>query len=449
MCASPCQIAALCAFLDQSPETPTDNLITVDYVCRGINSPKVWRKYLDSIAVRYGSKVVYCKTQCKEYGWRNLTQKTILENGKHIYDAKRQSDYVKSSKEHLLVSSWCRPSCYDCRFKGFPRTADITIADFWGIEKVCKGLDRDLGTSLVMVNSKKGEHFFDLAKPHMNQMQVPLEKAVAENRPIHSPLEPPALDRSAFFADLERLPYSALVQKYDPAPEPKEFIPWLKKVTRYPRRVVRITRLNPVAVFQFFRYNTLAEILRGDVIIFGPHCIVKIARTAVINKKGITVFGAREGFTYDWKPYRLSRLAVYANATLNLGPNIQISGTSDIRVEPSRTVTFKGYSGFNLGLQIKSGADVEIGEGVMAGWDVSIRAANSHWVNRAGYKVSAPVVIGDHVWLCEGCVITQGVKVGDGAIVGARAIVTRNVPAHSMVAGNPAGVVDEDVLWKP
>ena len=446
MCASPCQIAALRAFLDQSPETPTDNLITVDYVCRGINSPKVWRKYLDSIAARYGSKVVYCKTQCKEYGWRNLTQKTILENGKHVYDAKGPNHYVKSSKEHLLVSSWCRPSCYDCRFKGFPRTADITIADFWGIEKVCKELDRNLGTSLVMVNSKKGEHFFDLAKPHLEQMQVPLEKAVAENRPIHSPLEPPAVDRSAFFADLERLPYSALVQKYDPAPEPKGFIPWLKKVTRYPRRIVRITRLNPVAVFQFFRYNTLPEILRGDVIIFAPHCVIKVGKGAVINKKGITTFGINQ--IEDCKPHSVARLLIRENGTLNLGQNVLINQGADIRVDPNGSVTFKGHCCFNAGLMLK-GRNVEIGEGVMAGWDVKIRAANYHHINRAGYQVAKPVVIGDHVWLCEGCVITQGVKVGDGAIVGARAIVTHNVPAHSMVAGNPAQVVDEDVLWKP
>ena len=71
-------MAALRAFLRKDYE----NLIIVDYICRGINSPKVWRKYLDSFEERDGSKVVYCKAKSKEYGWRNLTQKVILENGR-------------------------------------------------------------------------------------------------------------------------------------------------------------------------------------------------------------------------------------------------------------------------------------------------------------------------------------------------------------------------------
>ena len=71
-----------------------------------------------------------------------------------------------------------------------------------------------------------------------------------------------------------------------------------------------------------------------------------------------------------------------------------------------------------------------------------------HYLNRAGFKDTRPVVIGDKVWLCEGCTIMPGVKVGEGAIVGAHAFVTTNVPAHAMVSGNPAVVVDEDILWK-
>ena len=68
--------------------------------------------------------------------------------------------------------------------------------------------------------------------------------------------------------------------------------------------------------------------------------------------------------------------------------------------------------------------------------------------NRQGYKNSMPVIIGDKAWLCESCTIMNGVKVGDGAIVGAKAFVISKVPAHSMVSGHPAQVVDEDVLWK-
>ena len=85
----------------------------------------------------------------------------------------------------------------------------------------------------------------------------------------------------------------------------------------------------------------------------------------------------------------------------------------------------------------------------MIGRHVTIRDNNGgHYLNRAGYKNTRPVIIGDKVWLCEGCTIMPGVKIGDGAIIGAHALVVSNVPAHAMVSGNPAIVVDENVLWK-
>lgn len=129
VCGSPCQMAALRAFLRKDYE----NLIIADYICRGINSPKVWGKYIDSFEERYGHKVVYAKAKSKEYGWRNLTQKVILDNGKSYFETREQSNFTKG---YLRTGVYCRPSCYDCKFKGYPRISDITLADFWGIEKV-------------------------------------------------------------------------------------------------------------------------------------------------------------------------------------------------------------------------------------------------------------------------------------------------------------------------
>ena len=128
VCGSPCQMAALRSFLRKDYE----NLIIVDFVCRGTNSPKVWRKYLDTFEERYGSPVVYCKAKSKEYGWRNLTQKVVLANGKAYYEPKDSNNYTKG---YLQTGVFCRPSCYECKFKGYPRIADITLADFWGDRK--------------------------------------------------------------------------------------------------------------------------------------------------------------------------------------------------------------------------------------------------------------------------------------------------------------------------
>ena len=69
-------------------------------------------------------------------------------------------------------------------------------------------------------------------------------------------------------------------------------------------------------------------------------------------------------------------------------------------------------------------------------------------MNRQGYKNTRPVIIGDKVWLTEQCTVMPGVKIGDGAIVGALSLVIKNVPPYTLVSGHPAEVVDEDILWK-
>ena len=447
VCGSPCQMAALRAFLRKD----YDNLIIADYICRGINSPKVWRKYLDSFEERYGSKVVYCKAKSKEYGWRNLTQKVILENGKHVYETKDQSNYTKG---YLQTGVYCRPSCYDCKFKGYPRMSDITLADFWGIEKVNNSMEKNLGTSLVMVNSKKGVAYFEKVKKRINYVEVPFKSIESGNPSLNKPLTSAKVDRKQFFEDLDKMTFLQIAEKYilsnknnkSTKSKIKDILKKIKGVLKYGRRVLRTTQYSPKALYQFFKYNTIREIISGDVLIPTPYCIITIAKSAKVNKKGITVLGNKMKFH---KSKLETRLLVEANATLNLGPNTNISYGADVEVFQNATLTFKGHGGSNIGLTVICGNHIEFGDGVMMGRHVTVRDNNgSHYINRQGYKNSMPVIIGDKAWLCESCTIMNGVKVGDGAIVGAKAFVISKVPAHSMVSGHPAQVVDEDVLWK-
>lgn len=86
---------------------------------------------------------------------------------------------------------------------------------------------------------------------------------------------------------------------------------------------------------------------------------------------------------------------------------------------------------------------------IKLGRHITIRDNNgNHFLNRQGYKNSRPVIIGDKCWLTESCTIMPGVKIGDGAIVGALSFVIKNVPPNVVVSGHPAEIVDEDVLWK-
>ena len=62
--------------------------------------------------------------------------------------------------------------------------------------------------------------------------------------------------------------------------------------------------------------------------------------------------------------------------------------------------------------------------------------------------ISKPIHIGNKVWICAKATILKGVTIGDGAIVAAGAVVTKDVPAYSLVAGNPTRVIKENVVWK-
>ena len=436
VCGSPCQMAAMRSFLRKEYE----NLIIVDYICRGINSPKVWRKYLDSYEERYGSPVVYAKAKSKEYGWRNLTQKVILADGRHMYETKDQSNFTKG---YLKTGVYCRPSCYECKFKGYPRIADITLADFWGIEKIDKTLEKNLGTSLVMVNSRKGEEYFETVKKRINCISVPFESIEAGNRSLNLSVDPPRVKREEFFNDLDKMSFLQLADKY--ITDSTSFKSNVKRALKYALVITRATRLRPVPLYQFIKYNSLKDIAHGNVLLPTPYCTIEIKKGANIIKKGILTLGSKKFV----KSKLETRLLVDRGATLRWDGFTRIGYGSDIEVFPNARLHFGSDCATNIGATIICGERIEIGKNTKLGRHITIRDNNgSHYMNRQGYKNTRPVIIGDKVWLTEQCTVMPGVKIGDGAIIGALSLVIRNVPAHCLASGHPAEVVDEDILWK-
>ena len=438
VCGCPCQMAALRAFLGKDD----DNLIIADFICRGVNSPKVWRKYLDSFEERYGSPVVYAKAKSKEYGWRNLTQKVILANGKVVFETKDVSNFTKG---YLRTNAYCRPSCYDCQFKGFPRIADITLADYWGIEKIDKTMEKDLGTSLIMINSQKGLSFFEKAKSRINFIQTPFESILQGNKALIEPLHPPLVDRTAFFEDLDKMTFLELAAKYIQKNQKRTAKEQIKTILRVLLSIKQNTRLRFKPLFQLFKYNKIKDIFKQCFLLPTPHCVIEINKSANLKINGILRLGVKR-----FKNSKLeTRLLVEQGAMLEVENDQFLMYGADIEVFKGATLKFGGKGGANINCTIICAERIEIGKGVQIGRNVTIRDNNGrHYINRQGYKDTKPVIIGDKVWLCEGCTIMPGVKIGDGAIVGAHTLVVSNVPPNTMVIGNPARVVDEDVLWK-
>ena len=174
---SPCQVAGLKNFLQKDYE----NLFCVDLLCHGVPSVKIFQKYL---------KEMFPDEKIEEYTFRDKSQ------GWHTYYSKIKSDinqhfvhmtdnsYVKG----FLYNLFLRESCYKCPFATIPRQGDITIGDFWGIENYDITLDDDKGTSVVLINNRKGQDFFKKIKNELKTCKnMPLKYAVKHNLNLRKP----------------------------------------------------------------------------------------------------------------------------------------------------------------------------------------------------------------------------------------------------------------------
>lgn len=143
-----CQIAGLKSYLNQ----PYENLYTVDVLCHGVPSPKIWRMYLAHQQKQHSAPVKQIGFRDKRHGW-NKYSVTMGFDGTKSYSVPFFEDpYMKMFLGNLNL----RPSCYACRFKEIPRITDMTIGDSWGIERVLPDLGDDKGVCVILIHSQKG-----------------------------------------------------------------------------------------------------------------------------------------------------------------------------------------------------------------------------------------------------------------------------------------------------
>lgn len=166
----PCQITGLHNYLGKEYH----NLISVDFLCHGVPSPGVWRKYLtevstsfpkeiNGISLDFSTKITGIDFRNKQQsGWKNFYLTiTGLSNGTEkvlLSDKHKNNPFMKG----FLGDLYLRPSCYNCKCKNGASHSDLTIADFWGINSIMPDFDDDKGVSLVLVNTDKGRNVLAL-----------------------------------------------------------------------------------------------------------------------------------------------------------------------------------------------------------------------------------------------------------------------------------------------
>lgn len=447
ICGTPCQIAGLKSYLRKDYE----NLVTVDFVCQYVNSPLIWSKYINYLEAEHNSKVVYIKDKNKEIGWRSLCNKVVFDNGDVIYDSYSVNHFRRCYMQ-LGVAS--RPSCYNCKFKGFPRIADITIADFWGVENYLpKHFDNNLGTSLIMCNSKRGlDYFDDKVRKYMEVIPIDLENTLGKNPALTVPYHPVIpFKREEFYRDLSKGDIKSVVdsyiEKYKQRPALRLKV---KNLLRFVKRTTKASRWHLKTIWQNIYYNLLnknidTDILDGKFLILHPYCLFEMNKSSKLKIGGIVNIGYN--FYKDEKKY--TKILLRKNAVMDIKGEYSFFSGCDIQVHDNAIFTVEGGGDTNMNVEVVCGNSITFQKYVYVGRNVIIRDTNGeHFISRQGYKTSRPVVIGTHAWLCDRATIMPGVHVKPGGIVGANTYVTSDVEAFTMVSGNPARVVDEEVYWK-
>ena len=197
-----CQVNGLKNFLERD----YDNLICVDVICHGAPSPALWKKYAEYQEKKNGGKLRDINFRCKDDGWVDFGMKEMLKN---IPQSEEKKLYISRDKDpymQMFLRDYClRPSCYECAAKE-ERKSDLTSADFWGIND-------GLGTSLVLIRTKKGQEIFNYISCEMKLKEVTYEAGVKGNPAEYKSCIRPS-QRDTFFDDMYTMSFEELEEKY-------------------------------------------------------------------------------------------------------------------------------------------------------------------------------------------------------------------------------------------
>lgn len=194
---TPCQIAGLRGYLGEKLWN-SEHLLTIDLVCHGVPNQEMLRGYLSEIQEDYprDAYVIDAQFRPKNDGWEDSRQLKLV-----FSDASTKSIRSDNSSYYdaFFNLKTIRESCYSCPFAGRQRPADLTMGDFWGIEKQCPELLEDAGgpfslfsgVSCLLVNSECGMKWLEKLGSNLTLREVEFGAIAAHNEQLKAPAKRP------------------------------------------------------------------------------------------------------------------------------------------------------------------------------------------------------------------------------------------------------------------
>ncbi len=200
---TPCQVAGLLNCVG-----PTENLFTADIICHGVPSRKMYQAYLTWLEEKTGAQVQEFSFRSKDKHDWSLTYRVLLKKNEKVKKQERMATFSPYYR-HFLKGMNYRHSCYACPFAQKERVSDLTLGDFWGIERVLPEFENPDGVSAVLVNTEKGQLLWEKLQETVVSKEVPVEQIVANNGQLKAPTKRSPY-RDSIYQILNRQGYDAV-----------------------------------------------------------------------------------------------------------------------------------------------------------------------------------------------------------------------------------------------
>lgn len=201
---TPCEVAAVKAVLGEH-----EKLTVVDIICHGVPSPAFWLDFIKLLEEKYGQKVVGYRFRNKAVAWRRYSPLVTLADGTEVPENDLTGSFIEVFRYELAL----RPACANCPFTTLSREGDLTIGDFWGVEKRRPELDDEKGVSAVLVNTEKGKRALERLGEGFSLTEVTAEDIAAGQVNLSRPSVPSA-EADVFYRIWKEKGAAAALRKY-------------------------------------------------------------------------------------------------------------------------------------------------------------------------------------------------------------------------------------------
>ena len=440
---TPCQAAALDKFLGRKYE----NLIIVDFLCRGVPSPLLQKKKIELYVSKAKAKVVFYSDKTKPFGWSNFGETIRFDNGKKEFISRWRDDINDCFIEKNLN---LRESCYRCMFKDGNRASDLTIGDFWGVTNVT---EKDLiyGVSCLITNTVQGEKFIEELGNCIYKGQRPIGEVSAFNRAYIESAKRPD-ERDSFFQEVLDIGLEQSVKKYTAYSTKRKINNSLKVIKGKIKTVVpRKREIKDLNFIKFLHYNFFCKQIhreKGAYILPYKGAYLSIGRKAEIHLGGNMLINYYPVYSRGTEMTRFrvedgARLTTHNRVELSYGNTLSLSKNAKMEI---------GYFYTGVGANIICDYKMTIGNNVMIGRDVCIFDSDYHKIFSQEGEVINPkkeVIIEDNCWLGARSMVLKGSHIKEGAIISANSMVIGDVEGNRVfVNKRESKSIGKNIMWE-